>query len=134
MYAILIYRNTNNTIHAEILHVRAQPDLAWYYDTLQCGTIEHAVRDLYHKYEFIFDEEYLFRKQPGELPIAIAGQYNEQIFGRMLILPYIESIDDFAFFPERQKAEKVLKEVLDYMGIFTSDKMNYFSALKYSQW
>lgn len=133
MYAILIYRTQKGLIHAEILDIRQQPDLIWFYDNLQCDLIEHAIRRIWNKYDFVFDEEYLLRKQPNDLPIAICHNknWNEQIFGRLLILPYIEDVEYFAFFPERQKAEKALKEVLDFIGLYSSDKIEYFNALQY---
>lgn len=134
MYAILLYRNKDNTIHVEILDVRREPNLEWFYDNLQCRTIEHAVRTLYHTYEFIFDEEYLFGEHGNELPIAICKQayQNEQIMGRMLILPYVEGAEDFVFFSDKTKAEKVKNEILDFFEWYSKDKVNYFSAMKYN--
>lgn len=133
MYAILLYRTQKGLIHAEILDVRKQPDLAWYYDNLQCGLIEHAVRRVWNQFDFVFDEEYLLRKQPGDLPIAVCSDKNwqEQIFGRLLVLPYYEDAEDFAFFGELSKAEKAKRQLLDFMKLYSSDKKEYFLALEY---
>lgn len=136
-YAILIKRNKNNAkfLDFDIVErkkLTGMASLEWYYNLIDCDTIEHAIRQINGvAYDLVFDEEFLFKVDENSLPTMIEVDNNEYIFGNVIVLPIMDSnAEDFEFFKTIEDAQRAMTDIKKmYLYAFKKDLTAFTSIL-----
>lgn len=140
-YAILIKRNKNNNkfIDFDIVErkkLTGMASLEWYYNLIDCDTIEHAIRYINGvAYDLVFDEEFLFKVDNDSLPTMIEEENNEYIFGNVILLPLMNSnAEDFEFFSTIEDAQRVLTDIKKMLVYAFKEDLTAFTSILYKWW